>query len=291
MASTVTSSRPSSSALARSTKTRFTFVTYGLSAALVVVAAVAAAFTAFGPGILTGPAVMNGSARGTALVTLFVGVPALIAGLIAASRGWGRAPLLWLGSLAFLTYNAFMFLAGTPFNHLFLVYEAMFGLAIWSIVALLRRVDVEGLAKGLRPIVPARAVAVYSWVIIGLNAVLWLNGAVSAVLSSDPSTITAGMGVAMVPTYFQDLAFWIPLSIVGAAWLWRRHPWGYLVSGALLTYSVIEAISVAVDQWMGSAADPSSTVASASVTPIFAALAVIGLVPLYFFYLRRSKTA
>jgi menaquinone-dependent protoporphyrinogen IX oxidase len=45
-------------------------------------------------------------------------------------------------------------------------------------------------------------------------------------------------------------------------------------------------VGVAVDQSMGSAADPTSTVASAAVSPIFLAVAGIGLVPL-FFYLRN----
>jgi hypothetical protein len=43
---------------------------------------------------------------------------------------------------------------------------------------------------------------------------------------------------------------------------------------------VIEAISVAVDQWFGHAADPASPVASAVMTPVFAVVALVGLVPL-----------
>jgi hypothetical protein len=43
---------------------------------------------------------------------------------------------------------------------------------------------------------------------------------------------------------------------------------------------VIEAISVAVDQWLGSRADPASAVASLSMVPAFAVLAVLGLLPL-----------
>jgi len=43
---------------------------------------------------------------------------------------------------------------------------------------------------------------------------------------------------------------------------------------------VIESVGIAVDQRLGSAADPSSPVASADVVPIFATLAVVGLVPL-----------
>lgn len=47
---------------------------------------------------------------------------------------------------------------------------------------------------------------------------------------------------------------------------------------------VIESVGVAVDQWMGSAADPASTVASAAMTPVFAVLALVGLIPVYFYF-------
>src|SRR5450756_1609948 len=50
---------------------------YWLSGSLAVVAAIAAAGTALVPGVLRGAAVMNGSARGTALVVLLIAVPAL----------------------------------------------------------------------------------------------------------------------------------------------------------------------------------------------------------------------
>ena len=32
--------------------------------------------------------------------------------------------------------------------------------------------------------------------------------------------------------YVQDLALWLPLLAVAAAWLWRRRRWGYLLAGA-----------------------------------------------------------
>lgn len=44
----------------------------------------------------------------------------------------------------------------------------------------------------------------------------------------------------------------------------------------------IEGLGVAADQWYGSAADPTSSVASAGAVPMFLVLAVIGLVPLFF---------
>lgn len=57
-----------------------------VSATLGVIAAMAAAITFFVPAVLRGPAVMNGSARGTALVLLLVAVPALTLSMLSPRR-------------------------------------------------------------------------------------------------------------------------------------------------------------------------------------------------------------
>jgi membrane protein YdbS with pleckstrin-like domain len=54
--------------------------------------------------------------------------------------------------------------------------------------------------------------------------------------------------------------------------------------GSILTYWVIESVGVAVDQWFGHAADPSSTVASLVMVPAFGLLALVGLIPLYVYF-------
>jgi len=57
-------------------------VAYWLSVALAVIAALSALLTYLAGDVLRGPAVMNGSARGTALVVLVVGVPVLAGSLV-----------------------------------------------------------------------------------------------------------------------------------------------------------------------------------------------------------------
>ena len=57
-----------------------------------------------------------------------------------------------------------------------------------------------------------------------------------------------------------------------------------MIAGSALTMWVIEILSIAVDQWFGHNADPASPVASAVFTPIFALVAAIGPIPLYFYY-------
>jgi hypothetical protein len=98
--------------------------TYWLSGALALVMALAAAATFTIPGVLRGPAVMNGSARGTALVILVLALPALLIAMRSAGKGSIRALIVWLGVIAYLSYNAVMFIFATPFNQLFLLYVA-----------------------------------------------------------------------------------------------------------------------------------------------------------------------
>jgi len=74
------------------------------------------------------------------------------------------------------------------------------------------------------------------------------------------------------------------MMLVSAAWLWRRQAWGFVNAGAILVFAFVEAISIALDQWMGGTADPTSTVASASLAPVFLVVAAIQLVPLFFYF-------
>src|SRR3954467_10654194 len=139
------------------------------------VAVVAAAWTVADPGLLHGPEAMQGSARGTALVLLLVAVPVLLASLAAASRGVASALLVAVGALLYVVYNAVLFLFLTPFNAAFLVYEAMLGLALWSVGYLGATRQVWTLGADLAERAPVRAVAVYVWVVAALNAAAWLG--------------------------------------------------------------------------------------------------------------------
>lgn len=259
---------------------------YWLSVGLAAAATGASVAMLAAPGLLLGTAAMNGSARGTSLVVLALAVPTLLLSMLWASRGSARAVLVWLGAIAYLLYNSVLFLFATPFNRLFPVYLAMLALALWSAGSIVTRLHVRAFPDPWSSRRGARAIAVYSWVVVALNALAWLRQIVPGLLRPAAPAFLAGTGLLTSPVYVQDLAVWLPLMAVGAAWLWSRRPWGYVIVGALLTLWVLESGSVAVDQWFGHAAAPRSPAASAAVVPLFAALAVTGLVPLYL-HLRR----
>jgi hypothetical protein len=263
-------------------------VPFWVSSALVIVSLLAAGVTFFVPSILRGPAVMNGSARGTALVVIAVDVPMLGIAMWFATRGSYRSLIVWLGAIAGVLYQSVLFLFFTPFNSLFLLYVALFALCFWSALTLLHEIDVEALARRFSPTLPARGLAAYVLVVVVLNAAIWLRQIIPSTFSSGTPSWLEGTGMATNPIFVQDLAFWLPIMTVAAIWLWRRRPWGYLVVGSVLTMWVVESISIAVDQTFGHAADPLSPVASSSIVPVFVVLAVIGLIPVHFFYRRLT---
>jgi hypothetical protein len=251
---------------------------------LSVIVLAAAALTAFIPGVVRGTAVMNGSARGTALVLLLVAVPLLVVSMVVVARGGVRPVIAWLGADAYILYNSVLFLFITPFNQLFLLYVAMFTLSFWSLVMVLKVMDVPVFARRFSATFPVRPIAAALAVIGALNALAWLANVLPAVFSSAMPAFLAGTGLTTNPIYVQDLSFWVPLELISAIWLWQKRPWGFVNVGALLVFGATESISIAVDQWMGSAADPSSTVASAYFTPIFGVVAALMLIPLFFYF-------
>ncbi|HET7465344.1 MAG TPA: hypothetical protein VFL29_01645 [Candidatus Dormibacteraeota bacterium] len=283
MATTISTRHNLARRLETEATTKWHTAAYAVSGLLAAVSTAAAAATFFVPDVLRGPAVMNGSARGTAIVMLVAGVPLLLCSMLFAARGSLRAQIVWLGAAGYSVYNGVMFVLATPFNQLYLLYEGMLGLSIWTAVLVVLGIDRAAYRRAFSESFPDRRIAGYLLTVTAANTFLWLSGVVPAVFSTDTPKFLEGTGLTTMPTYDQDLAFWLPSIAVAAIWMWRRMLWGRLLVGATLVMWVVEAVGVAVDQWMGGAADPASTVASASISPMFAALAVIGCVPLFFF--------
>lgn len=260
-----------------------------MSAALIVAASAAAGLTVAYPSLLTGVAGANGNLRGTAVVVLAVGAPVLTAAIVGSARGSARAFVVWLGTLGYLLYQAVLLCFATPFNNLFLFYVAYLSLSVWSIVLLLRDTDLAAFGLCLSPKVPIRYIAGYALVVVVLNTAAWMVGILPAVFSNEPRAFLHETGLLTNPVYIQDLAIWLPLLATAAVAAWRHRVWGQLITAAMLTLLVMESISISVDQWFGSNADPASSASSRAMVPVFAAVALITAVPLVSF-LRNVKS-
>lgn len=250
--------------------------TLRLCAAVVAAVLLAAVPTFFVDGILNGPAVMNGSARGTAL-TMFAGALPVLAFGVATSVGHSvRSRAAVVGALGYLTYNSMLLVYATPFNVLFLAYVAALGLSLWTLVsALLDPWPEIPTADHL----PARGIATFILVVATLNAAAWLRVVIPA-LGESPPDFLEGTGLTTNPIYVQDLAIWIPALVVVAVLLWQRRPAGIFLAGAGLVFWLLEGVGVAVDQWFGHRADPGSDVATLGGAALFVVMALATAVPL-----------
>ena len=262
-----------------------------LSVLLLVATGVATITALAMPELLHGPAVMVGSMRGTALVVLFVAVPIVVVGMGSARRSNVLGLVCWIGGVAFIAYQGWMFLFAVPFNGLFLVYLAMFALGFWGLVTLLIRVPVEAHAASFAAAMPARLLA--GWMIASCVAfyALWLKNVVPASFDSEAPAFLAGTGMVTATNYVLDMALFLPFTIIVAAALWRRTPWGLVIGGAMLLMLVLESVAIAVDQWVGAAADPGSSIASTAVTPLFVVVAVIGATAFGLWYRGTIQTS
>ena len=252
---------------------------YVLSAALALDALAVTLTSLLARDLIRGPAVSVGNLQGTALVMGVVTVPVLVASMLLAARG-PAALVAWVGALGSIAYQAVLFLFATPFNAFFFLYVALASLAFWSLVALVPHFHVERLAGRFGPRTPNRALAVYLLINAALFLMLWLRATVPAVLSSEAPAFLEGTGMTTGPVQVLDLGFTLPLMALKAGLLWQRKPWGFLLTGSLLVMLAIETLSIAVDQWLGHAADPASPAASAEIVPVMLVLTAIGLVAL-----------
>lgn len=262
-------------------------LSYRVSTALAAVAAVASAASFLFWGVLERDTPMSvGNMRGTALAMLTVAVPLLTGSMVLARRGSVRARFVWLGSAAYIAYNAVMFCFAVHFNSFFLLYAALLALSFWALLTTLRDLDLEGLAAACSR-VPARTIAAYMVFCIVVFGLTWLRDIMPATVDNVMPVSFEGTGLIQNPIYVLDFAFTFPLLAVGAWLLWRRRPWGYVLAGTLVAMLTIETAGIAVDQVFGHRHDPS---ASLGAVPIMLGFTLIGLV-FSLLFLRRVDEA
>lgn len=248
---------------------------YWLSGVLTIVALVKSVTSVFIPGIFRDPPMTAGNAQGTDFAILIIAIPILVASMILTARGSWRAQIVWLGALSYILYSSMLFAFGTAFNPLFLLYVASLSLSLWSIVVLLIRVDADGLRARFASKLPVRVFAIYILVIAAIFSFTWMRQIIPVMFESAAPAFLQGTIMLTNPVHVVDLGFALPLSVLGAVWLWQRKVWGYLISGVMLSMMTIETASIAIDQVFGHLNDPT---ASLDAVPLFAVLTLVGLV-------------
>ena len=169
---------------------------------------------------------------GQDVVTLLIGIPLLITGIVLSRQGTLRGQLVLAGALGYFlyTYGAMSFL--TAFNPLFLVYVALFSLSLFGFILAMKNLDVDEVTRHISAGFPRRAISIYFIAIAVFLSLAWLG------LVTVPSlTWTPPYGLESAITLVIqaiDLGVIVPVSFITAMLLSRKSGWGYVLSSVLL---------------------------------------------------------
>jgi hypothetical protein len=169
---------------------------------------------------------------GCDVVTLVAGVPLIVLGLRSMRRGSVRGELMWLAGLGYGVYNYGYFALGAQLGVLFPLFVGLFVGCAWALGLGLASADPGAIGSSFPPKTPVRSVSGYmAFTGVGL-AIAWLAQWGAYVFAGTVPSIGEGpfrLVAAM------DLSFMVPPMLVGAALLWRRRAWGYVVAAIAVT--------------------------------------------------------
>lgn len=208
-------------------------VALALSLAIAPLAAVASALGLLLPGLYRDPAWLIPQTRGQDLVTL-VAMPVMAMTAHLSRRGAGRAQLVWLGILAYVAYTYVGAAFAYGFNELFLLYVALFGLSVFALGFGLGGLDAGALAARFDARTPRRAVVAFLALVALMLCALWLSQIVPFLFTGTLPDSIERSGGSLKFVFALDLGLVVPVSVLAARWLWRKRPWGYVLSGIVL---------------------------------------------------------
>lgn len=214
----------------------------GASLATLALAAVAAVAGLVRNGLYRDAPVLLPQLYGQDLLTLVVAVPALAVSLALAVRGSLRGYVVWLGVTGYLLYTYASYAFMTAFNPLYLVYVALFGLTLFTLVGGAARLDADRLARAVGDRI--RAYVVYALLVATMVTALWLSEILPATLSGGVPASAADANLPVNAIHTLDLAVVVPAFVLAAWLLARRHPVGYLLTGILLVKGTTLGASV-----------------------------------------------
>ena len=188
----------------------------------------------------------------TDAVTLFVAVPILAAGLYFSSRGSARGLLVLLAMLDYTFYNSAYYLFGASFNWFFLIYVAIVVLSAAALIVGLIEIDASWLKRQFQEKTPVRWISGYMlFVAVGLTAIY------------------------LMMIFALDLTMVVPVFLIGAVWLWKRKPWGFVLGGISVIKGAVYTLVLTV---VTIAASNGGFPESASEIPLWATLSASGIV-------------
>ena len=179
--------------------------------------------------------------RGTDAVTLFVFLPLFILSLFLNKKDSLKYRLLHLGLLSYILYYAASVAFGVAFNSLYLVYLLLFSCSLFSFIIAATNIDLQKIRKKIKTGFPQRGTTAFL-ILAGLSVFVWLSEIIAFLTSGTPP---ASLGLKTTePTFILDIGIIAPSAFMGAVFLMKKKPAGYLIAPVLLVLNSLIGLVV-----------------------------------------------
>ena len=197
--------------------------------------------------------------RAQDIVTMIIGIPLLLISFILHSKGKLKGSLLYGGTLAYFLYTYMSYCFLVIFNPIFPVYTMLFTLSLIGLVLLLCRLDIKVTAAKMAPHFYRKTISIYLFVTGLLIFLMWTVRIVPAILNGTPP-----FGIdhySSLSIQVMDLSVVVPVSIITSILLWRKQPWGYVLSAIIVfkALSLLLAIFAMIISEYGNPINPVET--------------------------------
>ncbi|HET8600550.1 MAG TPA: hypothetical protein VFL99_09500 [Segeticoccus sp.] len=221
--------------------------------------------------------------RGLDAVSLAVAAPTLLGAVWRSGHGSARAQLVWLAVLAYVTYTYLLYAFGLGWTTALPLHVTLVVLASVALMARLRRLDRDELARTLSGVARQRAAGVLLAVLgVGLGA-MWAfylgRYALTGQALPEAQLVQTSYGALLSAA--ADLVLLVPAYLVAALLLWRRSSWGHPVGAALLAAGLLQQVGYQAELFAQSASGIPGARAFDPAEPVIAALYVVGVALLF----------
>jgi hypothetical protein len=165
-------------------------------------------------------------------VTLVLGIPLLVIGILLVRKGSLRGQLLLTGTLGYFlyTYTSYSFLSA--YNQLFLLYVALFSLTLFAFILALKGLDPQTVSRYMAEGFPRRGIAIFLLILAGFLGMAWVGRILPPLLAGEPPFGLESYTTLVIQAL--DLGVIVPVSMLTAVLLWGERPWGDILAMVVL---------------------------------------------------------
>jgi hypothetical protein len=128
---------------------------------------------------------------------------------------------------------------------------ALLTLALYALIFAFIKVDVKKISSQFRKSTPVKLISGYMLFFAVFLGSLWIIRAVNFIITGQVPQDIIKTGHPTAVVYATDLSLLIPALVMSAILLWRREPWGYVLSAVVMIKSVTYSLVLIIMSIVG----------------------------------------